>query len=394
MNAHPRIVPTLSGVVIGASLLLAAPLAHAQPDPEGDPTARGLAPGIQMSVAVEPGLAIALTDPQAQRTDAGFGQTLKVLFGVGRYLALGPTAAFTTLPTSSTMTTSGTAWAFGGGARVMRPHDAPGGAAGLYAISPWADADILYVRTGGLDRLGFAGAAGLAFPLDDDRRFWLGPYGRYLQVVQDPRDGFDNRDAKILELGLSLEVSTGLARRRAAPRVAVVEPVAEPVAVPEPVAPSDRDHDGLADAADQCPDLAGPADNAGCPVKVVVHPDRLEVNDKIAFEWNSARLEDSSRPALDSIAQTLAAHPDLKIQVDGHASSEGEEGHNQTLSEGRAASVVDYLITRGVARDRLTSKGFSSSVPAASNATAAGRVTNRRVEFVVELIIIKETVTP
>jgi hypothetical protein len=133
MNAYTPTVPTLCGVVFGASLLVAAPLAHAQPDPEGDPALRRSAPGLQMSVAIEPGLAIALTDPQSQRTDAGFGQTLKLLFGVGRYLELGPTAAFTALLTSSTMPTSGTSWAFGGGARVMRPHDAPGGAAGHLA---------------------------------------------------------------------------------------------------------------------------------------------------------------------------------------------------------------------------------------------------------------------
>jgi outer membrane protein OmpA-like peptidoglycan-associated protein len=391
MTAYTPFVPILRRVVLGASLLLAAPLAHAQPDPEGDPASRRLAPGVQMSIAVEPGLAVALTDPQSQRTDAGFGQSLKLLFGVGRYLELGPTAAFTTLPTSSTMPTSGTSWAFGGGGRVMRPHDAPGGAAGLYAISPWADADLLYVRTGSLDRIGFAAAVGAAMPLDNDRRFWLGPYVRYFQIAQGERTGFDNRDAKILAVGIGLEVGGGLAHRRA--RVARVEPVATPEPPPPP---SDRDHDGVADDADDCPDLAGPIDNAGCPVKVIVEvePDRLEVTSKIAFEWDSARLDDASRPVLDTVAQTLAANPRFRVEVDGHASSEGDEAHNQTLSKSRATAVVDYLVTRGVASDRLIAKGFSSSVPAASNTTAAGRVANRRVEFVVDFILITEAVTP
>ena len=123
-------------------------------------------------MSVEPGLAMAMTAPQSQRTDAGFGQTLKLLFGVTPYLEIGPTAAFTTLPTAASMTTPGTAWAFGGGARLMRPHDA----VGFYGISPWVDADALYVRTGGLDRPGFAAAAGVAMPLDERRRLWLGPY--------------------------------------------------------------------------------------------------------------------------------------------------------------------------------------------------------------------------
>jgi outer membrane protein OmpA-like peptidoglycan-associated protein len=379
--------------MIGMAILVVAPIAHAEPEVEGDAPSRRLAPGLKVSLHVEPALAMALTDPQSGRTEAGIGQTVKVLFGVMRYLEIGPTAAFTTLPTATSMATSGTAWAFGGGARVMRPHDAAGGRAGLYAVSPWIDADALYVRTGGLDRAGFAVAAGLAVPLDDRRRFWIGPYVRYFQIIQGNRAGFDNRDAKILDIGVSLEVGSGLAQRQA--RVATAEP---PPAAIEPVeAPVlDRDHDGVADAADSCPDVAGPVANAGCPVeeKVAVQPDKLELTKKIAFEWDSARLDAISRPALAEIAQKLKDNPNFRVEVDGHASSDGEDGHNQTLSEARATAVVDQLVSLGVARGRLVSKGFSSSVPAATNTTAAGRVANRRVEFVVDFIIIPESKTP
>jgi outer membrane protein OmpA-like peptidoglycan-associated protein len=393
MKPHTQNVLKLGGVVMGTTLMLAAPLAHAQPpietDTEGDASARRLEP-FQLSVSVEPGLAMAMTDPQSQRTDAGFGQTLKLLFGVTPYLEIGPTAAFTTLPTAASMTTPGTAWAFGGGARLMRPHDA----VGFYGISPWVDADALYVRTGGLDRPGFAAAAGLAMPLDDRRRFWLGPYARYFQILQGERSGFDNRDAKILELGISLEVGTGLERKRAA-RVAVAEP-AMLVPAPLPVPAPDRDGDGVSDATDSCPDVAGTAENAGCPVyeKVIVQPDKLVLKEKIAFAWNSALIGDTSRPALDEVAQALRDNLSFRVQVDGHASSEGGDVHNQALSEERASAVVDYLVARGVARDRLISKGFSSSVPAATNGTAAGRETNRRVEFVVDFIIVKKGNTP
>jgi outer membrane protein OmpA-like peptidoglycan-associated protein len=388
MNFHIQRVIKLCGVVMGTALLLLTPLAHAEPEAEDNAAVQRLAPGLKLSLSVEPALAVALSAPQSQRTDAGFGQTLKLLFGVTRHVALGPMASFTTLPTATSMPTSGTAWAFGGGARVMRPHDA----VGFYGISPWADADALYVRTGGLDRLGLAAAAGLAVPLDDRRRFWLGPYARYLQIVQGERSGFDNRDAKILELGIALEVSAGLEQPRA--RLAIAEPIEPPAVVP--AAESDRDHDGVADATDSCPDVTGPVTNGGCPVyeKVVVMPDKLELKEKIAFEWNSASLDETSRPALDEIAQALKDNPNFRVQVDGHASSDGGDAHNQTLSEARAAAVVDYLVARGVAKDRLVSKGFSSSVPVATNLTAAGRVTNRRVEFVVAFIVLKEGNTP
>jgi outer membrane protein OmpA-like peptidoglycan-associated protein len=387
MISHNRTVSTLAGAVIGTTLLLVTPLAQAEPEADVEVDAHAasprLAPGLRLSLSVEPGLAMALTNPQSQRTDAGFGQTLNLLFGVTPYLALGPMAAFTTLPSAPSMATPETAWAFGGGARLMRPHDA----LGFYGASPWVDADLLYVRTGGFDRPGLATGVGLSVPLDGRRRFWIGPYGRYFQIVQSERSGFDNRDAKILELGIGLEVGAGLERRYARAQATVVEPVA---LLPAP--PPDRDGDGVSDAADNCPDVAGLVENSGCPAyqKVVVQPDKLELKEKIAFAWDSALLGDTSRPVLDEVAQALKDNPSFRVQVDGHASSEGGDAHNQVLSEERASAVVDYLVARGVAGDRLSSKGFSSSVPATTNATAAGRVTNRRVEFVVDFIIIKE----
>src|ERR1700733_819912 len=117
MISRNRTVSILAGTVIGATLLLVPSLAHAQPEPEvdADAAAPRLAPGFRFSLSVEPGLAMALTAPQAQRTDADFGQTLKLLFGVTPYLALGPTASFTTLPSAPSMATPGTAWSFGVG---------------------------------------------------------------------------------------------------------------------------------------------------------------------------------------------------------------------------------------------------------------------------------------
>jgi len=365
---------------MATTLLLCAPLAHAGPESDAEPQAesevpaRRLAPGLQLSLSVEPAVAVALTSPQSERTDAGFGQTLKLLFGVTRYLEVGPTAAFTTLPSAPSMSTPGTSWAFGGGARLMRAHDA----VGFYGASPWVDGDLLYVRTGGLDRPGFATAVGVAVPLDDRRRFWLGPYARYSQIIQGERAGFDNRDAKILQLGISLEVGAGLEPRHA--RAAAIEPAALPV-TPPPVTAPDRDGDGVVDAADNCPDVAGTVENSGCPAytKIVINPDKLQLKEKIAFAWNSAQLDEISRPVLDEVAQALKDNLNFRVQVDGHASSDGGDAHNQALSEARAAAVLDYLVSRGVASDRLSSKGFSSSRPADTNTTAAGRVANRRV---------------
>lgn len=327
-------------------------------------------------------------------TEAGFAQTVKLLFGMTPWLEVGPSATFTTLAASPSMTDAGTSWGFGGSARFMRPRDAAIGQGTLRAISPWIDLDLMYVRTGSLDRPGFAGAVGVSVPIDEQRKFWIGPFVRYSQIVQGEREGFDNRDAKILAAGLSLEFGSGLRRERE-PLVAVAE---APVAPVEPVvvAASDRDGDGLADGSDNCPDVAGLAENAGCPPyeQVIVKPDKLELKQNIAFEQDSAKLEAASYPLLDEVVVALQDNRNMKVQVDGHASSEGSDAHNQTLSEARAKAVVDYLVSKGVAADRLVSKGFSSSQPTETNTTSAGRESNRRVEFVVSFIIIKEGNTP
>ena len=99
-------------------------------------------------------------------------------------------------------------------------------------------------------------------------------------------------------------------------------------------------------------------------------------------------IEAASHPALDEVVKALQDNRGFRVQLEGHASSEGDDVHNQTLSEQRAQAVLDYLVSHGVAPGRLASKGFSSSVPTESNTTAAGREANRRVEFVVSFIIL------
>jgi len=378
-----------------AALLLVASVAQAQEaEVEAEATSPRLVSGVRFALRLEPGLAVALTDPQSQVTEAGFGQAVKLFFGLTPFLEVGPSAAFTTLPATASMADSGTSWTFGAGARLMRPHDAVGGRRGFYAMSPWIDADLLYVRTGELNRPGFAAAAGLTMPVDQKRKFWIGPFVRYSHIVQGERLEFDNRDAKILSVGISFEVGSGIERGRT--RATVAAPEARDVTEAPPVPDSDRDKDGLSDQADSCPDVAGQVENSGCPPheSVAVPRDKLEVKDKIAFKWNSAELDAASYPALDEVVRVLQDNQGFRAEVEGHASSDGDDSHNQMLSEQRATTVLDYLVAQGVARERLVSRGFSSSMPVNTNRTAAGRVTNRRVEFAVHLIIVNERTAP
>lgn len=338
---------------------------------------------LDFSLKLEPGVAIPLSEPQSRVYDVGGSQSVKALFGLTRYLDMGPAASFLLLPAAQQDAESGVAWGFGGGLRLKRPHDAKS----FRGISPWLDADLLYVRTGDLNRPGFDMAIGASAPLDRSRRFWLGPFVRYFGVLEGSRANFDDRDAKILTLGISLEVGSGIRREEQAPYQA---PPAVAQAIVREVRCPDRDADAVPDSVDRCPDVAGTSDSYGCPAykKVVVREDKLELKEKIQFAWNAPTIEGESQAALDEVAQVLLDNKGFRVAIEGHSSAEGADEHNQTLSEQRANAVRDYLLAKGVPQDRLMSKGFSSSVPIDSNATTAGREANRRVEFVVHFHIV------
>jgi outer membrane protein OmpA-like peptidoglycan-associated protein len=336
---------------------------------------------------LEPGVAVPLTAPQSQLYKVGGGVTLKALFGLNRYLDVGPSVTLVQLPAEAKLTEPGSAWAFGGGLRLKRPHDAPGGSEGFYAISPWAEADALYVRTGVLNRPGFAAAAGLAIPVGETRTFWVGPFVRYLHILQGNRADYDNHDAKILSLGVSLEIGPGRERSHEPVAAAEVRTITH-----ENFSCPDRDKDGVPDTVDHCPNVAGPMDSWGCPEykKIVVKRDKLELKEKLYFGWNQATLEEASFPVLDEVVQALKDNPDFRVQIEGHTDSSGADDHNQTLSEQRAETVLGYLVAHGIAKERLVSKGFSSSVPLDTNNTVEGRENNRRVEFVVNFNILND----
>mgnify|MGYP001019625564 CR=1 FL=1 len=113
----------------------------------------------------------------------------------------------------------------------------------------------------------------------------------------------------------------------------------------------------------------------------------LELEDKVinlpggvTFASDSANISSGFYYALNGIAQTLVRYPETRIQVNGYTDSTGGDAHNQELSQRRANSVAQYLISQGVSSNRIVANGFGSSNPIASNATPEGRQANRRVE--------------
>ena len=105
----------------------------------------------------------------------------------------------------------------------------------------------------------------------------------------------------------------------------------------------------------------------------------------VLFKTDKYELLPAAQVQLNQVADALARNnPDGKIVVGGYTDSQGTEAHNQELSEKRAQSVADYLVGRGIAKDRVSSKGFAAQAPIADNTSVEGRAQNRRVEIVVD----------
>jgi len=151
----------------------------------------------------------------------------------------------------------------------------------------------------------------------------------------------------------------------------------------------DYDRDRVPDFRDLCPTepispKIDPYRSNGCPTRAYYSGGRIEILDRVNFEFASAQLSPDSYGVLRDVARTLEANPDIKvIEIGGHTDNVGSGGANLRLSRARAKAVRAYLISQGVSSKRLSTKGYGESMPIDTNETEAGRYQNRRVEFVV-----------
>lgn len=149
---------------------------------------------------------------------------------------------------------------------------------------------------------------------------------------------------------------------------AALTPVATPV---------DSDGDSVTDDKDQCPGTP-----PGVKVNQLGCPEREPIILKgVNFTFDSAELTQKSFAILDDTARILTKHPGLKVTIAGHTDSTGTADYNKNLSQRRAESVMNHLISRGVKSVNLTAVGFGEEQPIASNDEVEGRAMNRRVEL-------------
>jgi OOP family OmpA-OmpF porin len=145
----------------------------------------------------------------------------------------------------------------------------------------------------------------------------------------------------------------------------------------------DNDGDGVLDGVDACPLEYGKTPD-GCPQKyqlIVVTKDKIELKQTVYFAFNKWNIKPVSFPLLDEVAQAMNDNPKIKVRIEGHTDSVGNDKRNMTLSQKRAEAVRTYLIKKGISPDRMEAKGFGETVPIADNRTKEGRDQNRRVEF-------------
>lgn len=113
---------------------------------------------------------------------------------------------------------------------------------------------------------------------------------------------------------------------------------------------------------------------------LTIFPPKNFTLNNVLFETASSKLKNESKKELDELFQYLSLKQEVKVQIIGHTDNVGNDEVNQKLSEERAKSVVNYLVSKGISKDRLSSIGYGSSQAVADNNTAEGRKLNRRTE--------------
>ncbi|MEE1887020.1 OmpA family protein [Pseudomonas carassii] len=157
----------------------------------------------------------------------------------------------------------------------------------------------------------------------------------------------------------------------------------------------DEDGDGVFDRRDRCPDTpAGTQVNhMGCPLpqypasapqpEPAATPEVITLDDQgqVLFAFDSAKLTQGAQQRLQGLLPKLNDPSVASVKVIGFTDSVGSDSYNQRLSERRASGVAEYLISQGLAPNKVTSQGRGESEPVADNDTDEGRSRNRRVEL-------------
>ena len=173
--------------------------------------------------------------------------------------------------------------------------------------------------------------------------------------------------------------------------VAATEPAAATVAATEaPAEPKDSDRDGVTDDKDQCPNTAPTlkVDAQGCALST---SETLSINLNVNFANNSDVVQPEYMANIKKVADFMDNYPNTKVEIKGFTDSRGAAEYNRDLSDRRAKAVADVLINQyGVSASRVSAQGYGELDPIATNDTAEGRASNRRVVAEISTVVTKQ----
>ncbi len=146
----------------------------------------------------------------------------------------------------------------------------------------------------------------------------------------------------------------------------------------------DNDLDGMIDTLDKCPDVAGIKNEDGCPGKKTL-PKEIKMGkiilSGVGFEPKTAKIVQSAYRILDQLYESLSGYPLVKLEIRAHTDESGNYENNIKLTKMRADSVLNYLVQRGISKERLIPVGKGDSEPIADNSSIPGRQLNNRIEI-------------
>lgn len=148
----------------------------------------------------------------------------------------------------------------------------------------------------------------------------------------------------------------------------------------------DNDKDGIPDEKDKAPDAAetfnGYQDRDGAPDEVPAEVKKFNGRiEGILFKTGSAEILPKSYTILDQAVAMLQQFPEIRMEIQGHTDDVGDDAKNLALSQERAQSVVNYMVSKGITADRLVAKGYGETTPEVPNDSETNQARNRRVEF-------------
>ncbi len=151
---------------------------------------------------------------------------------------------------------------------------------------------------------------------------------------------------------------------------------------------NDADSDGIPDTQDACPHEPGPKNDDpaknGCPefISRLKDSNEITVLKKVPFAFDHSDLLPEAFPILNEVVRLLKVNPEIEVvRIEGHTDDFGSHKYNDELSQGRADSVMKYMVERGIPAEHLEAKGFGKRRPLVANDSPEGREKNRRVEF-------------